>query len=41
MWEFLKAYRSIQIFKKKPKAPDASVFDAIQNIKSIEDLLKR
>jgi serine/threonine protein kinase len=41
MWDFLKAFRSIQIFKKKPKAPDVSVFDVVQNIKSVEDLIKR
>jgi len=41
MWDFLKEYQSIQTFKKKPKAPDASVFDESLVIKSSDDMFKR
>lgn len=41
MWDFLKEFRITPIFKKKPKAPDASVFDNLPGIKSTDDMLKR
>ncbi|QDV65482.1 serine/threonine-protein kinase [Crateriforma conspicua] len=39
MWEFLKIFRSLQIFKKRPKPPEISVFDDMPGIRGSEDLL--
>src|SRR6056297_1462473 len=39
MWEFLKAFRSMEIFKKRPKPPEVSVFDDMPGIRGSEDLL--
>lgn len=41
MWEFLKEYRTTQVFKKKPKPPEVSVFDDMPSIKSAEDMFKK
>ena len=41
MWEFLKEYRTIEVFKKKPKPPEVSVFDDVPSIKSADDMFKR
>lgn len=41
MWEFLKEYRGIQVFKKRPKPPASSVFDDQMTIRSADDMLKR
>lgn len=41
MWEFLKVFRNTQIFKKRPKPPEESVFDVDSGIKSADDMLKR
>lgn len=41
MWEFLKEFRATQIFKKRPKPPEISVFDNMPGIKSADDMLKR
>lgn len=41
MWEFLKTYRTTQVFKKRPKPPEVSVFDNMPGIKSAEDMFKR
>jgi len=41
MWEFLKEYRTIEVFKKKPKPPEVSVFDDMPSIKSADDMFKR
>lgn len=41
MWDFLKEFRITPIFKKKPKAPEISVFDSLPGIKSADDMLKR
>ena len=38
MWEFLKTFRSIEIFKKRPRKPEISVFDSMPGIKGAEDL---
>lgn len=38
MWEFLKVYRTIEIFKKRPRAPKISVFDDMPGIKGAEDM---
>jgi len=41
MWEFLKVYRTTQVFKKRPKPPEVSVFDNMPGIKSAEDMFKK
>ncbi len=41
MWEFLKEYREIQVFKKRPRPPEISVFDDMPSIKSADDMFKR
>ncbi len=41
MWEFLKVYRTTQVFKKRPKPPEKSVFDNPQGFKSSDDMLKK
>jgi serine/threonine protein kinase len=38
MWEFLKVYRTIEIFKKKPRKPKVSVFDSMPGIKGADDM---
>jgi serine/threonine protein kinase len=39
MWEFLKMFRGIQIFKKRPRKPEISVFDDMPGIKGADDML--
>jgi eukaryotic-like serine/threonine-protein kinase len=41
MWEFLKEYRTIQVFKKRPRPPEVSVFDDMPSIKTADDMFKR
>lgn len=41
VWEFLKDYRTIEIFKKRPRKPEVSVFDDMGGMKSAEDFVKR
>jgi serine/threonine-protein kinase len=41
MYEFRKEYRAIQVFKKRPKPPEVSVFDDMPSIKSADDMFKR
>jgi serine/threonine protein kinase len=41
VWEFLKEYRTIEIWKKRPRVPDESVFDDMGGMKSAEDMIKR
>jgi len=41
MWEFLKEYRTIQVFKKRPRPPEVSVFDDMPSIKSADEMFKR
>ncbi len=41
MWEFLKEFRTMEIFKKRPKPPEISVFDEAVSIKAADDMLKR
>ncbi len=38
MWEFLKMFRSMQIFKKRPRKPEISVFDDMPGIKGADDM---
>ena len=39
MWEFLKEFRSMEIFKKRPRKPKISVFDDMPGIKGADELL--
>lgn len=39
MWEFLKVFRGIEIFVKRPRKPEISVFDSNTAIKDAEDML--
>lgn len=41
MWEFLKKVRAMEIFKKRPRLPDVSVFDSMPGIKGADDMLKK
>lgn len=41
MYEFRKDYRALQVFKKRPKPPEISVFDDMPSIKSADDMFKR
>ncbi len=41
MWEFLKVFRTIEIFKKRPRKPEISVFDNMPGIKGADDMLRR
>ncbi|TWT89540.1 serine/threonine-protein kinase [Neorhodopirellula pilleata] len=41
VWEFLKEYRTLEIWRKRPRKPDISVFDDMGGTKSAEDLVKR
>lgn len=41
MWEFLKALRSIEIFKKTPRVPEISVFDDMPGIKGADDMIRK
>ena len=41
MWEFLKTFRSIEIFKKRPRKPEISVFDHMPGIKGADDMIRR
>jgi eukaryotic-like serine/threonine-protein kinase len=41
MYEFLKEFRKIEIFKKRPKPPEISVFDDMPSFKSPDDMFKR
>ncbi|MDA9840825.1 serine/threonine protein kinase [Rubripirellula sp.] len=41
MWEFLKAYRGIEIFKKRPRKPEVSVFENMPGIKGADDMIRK
>ena len=41
MWEFLKVFRTIEVFKKRPRVPDISVFDNMPGIKAAEDMVRK
>lgn len=41
MWEFLKEFRTIEVFKKRPRKPDVTVFDDMPEIKGAEDMIRR
>ena len=41
MWEFLKDFRGIEIFKKLPRVPEISVFDSMPGVRGAEDMVRR
>lgn len=41
MWEFLKVFRNTEIFKKRPRKPEVSVFDDMPGIKGADDMLRK
>lgn len=41
MWEFLKEFRSMQIFVKRPRKPRISVFDNMPGIKGADDMIRK
>lgn len=41
MWEFLKVFRTIEVFKKKPRKPQVSVFDNMPGIKGADDMFRK
>ena len=41
MWEFLKEFRAIEIFKKRPRIPEISVFDNMPGIRGADDMIKK
>ncbi len=41
MWEFLKEFRTMQVFKKRPKPPEISVFDENVSVKAADNMLKK
>lgn len=41
MWEFLKLFRNTQVFKKRPRKPEISVFDNMPGIKGADDMLRK
>lgn len=38
MWEFLKVFRTIEIFNKRPRKPEISIFDHAVGIKGADDM---
>lgn len=41
MWEFLKVFRGIEIFKKRPRVPEISVFDDMPGIRGADDMMRK
>jgi serine/threonine protein kinase len=41
MWEFLKTFRNTEIFKKRPRKPEISVFEDMPGIKGADDMLRK
>jgi serine/threonine protein kinase len=41
MWDFLKEFRGTQIFTKRPRKPEISVFDDMPGIKGADELLMK
>ncbi|KAA1260463.1 Serine/threonine-protein kinase PknH [Rubripirellula obstinata] len=41
MWEFLKVFRGIEIFKKIPKMPEISVFDSMPGVRGADDMVRK
>jgi serine/threonine protein kinase len=41
MWDFLKEIRTIQLWSKRPRKPDISVFDQMPGIRGADDMLRK
>ncbi|MDV6031769.1 MAG: serine/threonine protein kinase [Phycisphaera sp. RhM] len=41
MWDFLKEIRSIQLWTKRPRKPEISVFDDMPGIRGADDMLRK
>ena len=41
MWDFLKEIRSIQLWNKRPRKPEVSVFDSMPGIRGADDMLRK
>lgn len=41
MWEFIKEFQGIEVFKKRPRPPEISVFDDMPGIKGADDMIRR
>ena len=41
MWDFLKVFRNTEIFKRRPKKPEVSVFESMPGIRGADDFIKR
>lgn len=41
MWEFLKVFRGVEIFKKRPRAPEVSVFDNLNSFRAPDDMIRK
>ncbi|WP_372894564.1 serine/threonine protein kinase [Stieleria sp.] len=41
MWDFLKEIRSIQLWTKRPRKPEISVFDSMPGIRGADDMLRK
>jgi len=41
MWDFLKEVRSIQLWNKRPRKPEISVFDNLPGIRGADDMLRK
>jgi len=39
MWDFLKVFRTMEVFKKRPRPPEISVFDHMPGIRGADDML--
>ena len=41
VWEFLKEFRALETWRKRPRIPEESVFDDVSSRKSADDMVKR
>ena len=41
MWDFLKEIRSIELWNKRPRKPEVSVFDNLPGIRGADDMLRK
>ena len=41
MWEFLKVFRGTQVFRKRPRKPEVTVFDSMPGLKGADDMLRK
>jgi serine/threonine protein kinase len=41
LWEFLKDVRNMQLFVKRPRRPEISVFDNLPGIRGADDMIRK